>query len=75
MKVFIFHKMASYSSIFAWNPVDYPWDMKSLVGYSPWGHKESDTAERTKQACNILSFSFKTHRILTSKRNTQKILN
>ena len=24
---------------------------RSLVGYSPWGHKESDTAEATLHAC------------------------
>ena len=30
-------EMATHSSIFAW---------RSLVGYSPWGRKESDTTER-----------------------------
>ena len=24
---------------------------KSLMGYSPWGHKESDTTEATEHAC------------------------
>ena len=48
--------------------------------WNPWhaivhGVAKSDTAEMTKQACNILSCSYKTHGILTSKRNTQKILN
>ena len=33
--------MATHSSILAWRV---PW-MGSLVGYSPWGHKESDTTE------------------------------
>ena len=33
--------MATHSSILAWR---IPW-MRSLVGYSPWSHKESDTAE------------------------------
>ena len=31
--------MATHSSILAW---EIPW---SLVGYSPWGHKESDMTE------------------------------
>ena len=34
--------MATHSSILAWR---IPWTEKSLVGYSPWGHKESDMAE------------------------------
>ena len=32
--------MATHCSILAWK---IPW--RSLVGYSPWGHKESDTTE------------------------------
>ena len=36
-------EMATQSSILAWR---IPWT-GSLAGYSPWGHKESDTAERT----------------------------
>ena len=35
-------EMATHSSIFAWKIL---W-MEELVGYSPWGHKESDTTER-----------------------------
>ena len=34
--------MATHSSILAWR---IQWT-KSLVGYSPWNHKESDTTER-----------------------------
>ena len=34
--------MASHSSILAWG---IPWQ-RILVGYSPWGHKESDTTEQ-----------------------------
>ena len=35
-------EMATHSSILAWR---IPW-MRSLVVYSPWGRKESDTTER-----------------------------
>ena len=35
-------EMATHSSILAWK---IPWTEK-LVGYSPWGHKESDTTEQ-----------------------------
>ena len=34
-------EMATHSSIFVW---EIPWT-RSLVGYSPWGRKESDTTE------------------------------
>ena len=34
--------MATHSSSLAW---DIPWT-ESLVGYSPWGHKEWETPER-----------------------------
>ena len=34
-------EMATHYSTLAWKT---PW-MRSLVGYSPWGHKESDTTE------------------------------
>ena len=40
--------MATHSSILAWRIHG----KRSLVGYSPWGHKESDTTEAT----NIYSF-------------------
>ena len=36
-------EMATHSSILAWK---IPW-MEGLVGYSPWGRKESDMTERT----------------------------
>ena len=35
-------EMATHSSILAWK--SHGW--RSLAGYSPWGHKESDTTER-----------------------------
>ena len=42
-------KMTIHSSILAWKiPLE-----RSLAGYSPWGHKELDTAEH---ACIALSF-------------------
>ena len=34
--------MTTQSSILAWR---IPWT-RSLVGYSPWGHKDSDTTEQ-----------------------------
>ena len=34
-------EMATHSSTLAWKIPG-----RSLVGYSPWGHKESDTTER-----------------------------
>ena len=36
-------EMATHSSILAWR---IPWT-RSLVGYSPWGRKESDMTEAT----------------------------
>ena len=39
--------MATHSSILAWRIHG----QRSLVAYSPWGHKESDTAEATGHAC------------------------
>ena len=40
------------------NPLQYsclenPHGWKSLVGYSPWGHKESDTTERLNRAHHL----------------------
>ena len=35
-------EMATHCNILAWET---PWT-RSLAGYSPWGHKESDTTER-----------------------------
>ena len=33
-------EMATHSSILAWEPHE----QKSLAGYNPWGHEESDMA-------------------------------
>ena len=30
-----------------------PMEQRSLVGYSPWGHKESDVTEATWHACTV----------------------
>ena len=40
--------MATHSSILAWK---IPW-MEGPVGYSPWGHKESDKTERLHKFIN-----------------------
>ena len=37
-------EMATHSSILAW---EIPWQ-RSLVGYSPWGFKESDSTEHAR---------------------------
>ena len=39
--------MATDSSILVW---EIPWTERSLVGYSPWGRKESDRTERLSTA-------------------------
>ena len=39
--------VAVHSSILTWRIL---WTVESLVGYSPQGHKESDTTEATQHA-------------------------
>ena len=39
----IMRVLATHSSILAWR---IPWTEESLVGYSPWGRKESEAIER-----------------------------
>ena len=39
-------EMATHSSILIW---EIPWTQWSLVGYSPWGHKELDITLHLKQ--------------------------
>jgi len=46
------------------NPLQYsclenPMDKRSLVGYSPWGHKESDTTGRLTDTSNNFSWLFR----------------
>ena len=48
--------MATHSSVLAW---EIPWT-GSLVGYSPWGHKESGTTERLRL---VLSFPPEQHAV------------
>ena len=42
-------EMLTHSSILAWKSHG----QKSLVGYSPWGHKELDTTERLNNTLNM----------------------
>ena len=41
--------LATYSSVLAWRIHG----QRSLVGYSPWGHKESDMTEQLTQTARI----------------------
>ena len=41
---------ATHSSILVW---EIPWTERSLVGYSPWGHKESDMTKWLKNNNNL----------------------
>ena len=45
-------EMATHSSILAWKKSH---GQRSLVGYSPWGHKETDTTEHTGMYCCLLT--------------------
>ena len=42
-------EMAARSSVLAWK---IPWT-RSLVGYHPWGRKESDTTEQIHFTCRL----------------------
>ena len=50
-------EMVTHSSILAWK---IPWTRRSLVGYSPWGRKESDTTERLHLLTYLLMKTYKT---------------
>ena len=52
-------EMAAHSSTLAWR---IPWG-RSLVGYSPWGRKESDTTERLHSLTHSL-----THSVIKKKK-------
>ena len=45
-------EMATHSSILAWKKSH---GQRSLVGYSPWGHKETDRTEHTGMYCYLLT--------------------
>ena len=52
-------EMAIHSSTITWK---IPWT-ESLVGYSPWGQKESDTTERLHfYLFSLAEIGFETHR-------------
>ena len=56
--------MATGSSILAWEILG----QRSLAGYSPWGHRESDTTERLdNRSVGLLSFLVFVILITTSK--------
>ena len=46
--------MATHSNILAWK---IPWT-EELMGYSPWGHKESDATELARRAANSIEAPF-----------------
>ena len=50
--------MATHSSILAWR---IPWTEESLVGYSPWGHKQSDTTEQLSLTLTIICQALYVH--------------
>ena len=53
-------EMATHSRILAWR---IPW--RSLVGYSPWGCKESDTTERLHFHITIHENVFRYFKVMT----------
>ena len=61
-------KMAIHSSILTW---EIPWQ-RSLAGYSPWGHKESDTTKWLTQGyielgiTGYVDIQFSWHHLLKS---------
>ena len=70
LRVFILHvflspnglleeEMATHSSVLAWRIESHV--KRSLVGYSPWGQKESDTTERL--STNTFTISSPTSKI------------
>ena len=59
--------MATHSNILAWR---IPWTEKSLVGYNPWAHKESDMTERLSL---IHSIKGKTSHTQIRRHNTVRM--
>ena len=62
-------EMAAHSSILAWK---IPWT-RSLVGYHPWGCKESDTTERLLFTSLHPMKSFWTQSELPQTREREKV--
>ena len=50
-------EMAIHSSILAWKI--HRW--RNLAGYSPWGHRESDTTEQLKHFCEDSKYIYPFH--------------
>ena len=44
---------------FQYSCLENPHGQKSLVGYSPWGCKESDTSELLRAAQHIFTYTYK----------------
>ena len=53
-------EMAIHSSTLAWK---IPWT-ESLIGYSPWGRKESDTTEQLHFHCNLTKIFLKKYKLI-----------
>ena len=58
--------MATHSNILAWR---IPWK-RSLVGYSPWGHRESDTNELLTLSHNLHTILWKNPKELFGQPNS-----
>ena len=68
-------EIATHSSTLAWK---IPWT-RNLVGYSPWGRKESDTTERLTYESRVNEYHDATFQVLNvmlahSKVTTGKVL-
>ena len=53
-----------HGNLLQYSFLENPHGKGSLVGYSPWGHKESNTAEVTEHPCRVI-----TYRDVMMKRN------
>ena len=63
-------EMATHSSILAWR---IPWT-EDLVGYSPWGLKDSDTTERLHTHFHKILINCKGEKVTLQKRILVDIL-
>ena len=53
-----------HGNLLQYSFLENPHGKGSLVGYSPWGHKESNTADVTEHPCRVI-----TYRDVMMKRN------